>query len=59
MRISSVINGVTAVDYDGSGALDDELHKKHNVHTKGVLGLQILPHDELRIRFKDVRIKGL
>ena len=59
MKIQSVLNGVTVVDYDGSGALDDELHKKHNVGTKGVIALQIHSGDELNLRFKDLRIKEL
>ena len=59
MRIRSVLNGVTVVDYDGSGVLDDELHKKHNVGTHGVIGLQIHSFHELKLRFKDIRIKEL
>jgi hypothetical protein len=59
MRIKSVLNGVTVVDYDGSGVLDDELHKKHNVGTKGVIGLQLHSFHELKLRFKDIRIKPL
>jgi hypothetical protein len=59
MRIKSVLNGVTVVDYDGSGVLDDELHKKHDVGTRGLIGLQIHQHDEVKLRFKDIRIKEL
>lgn len=57
MKIKSVLNGVTVVDYDGFGVLDDELHRKHGVGTKGVIGLQIHANDELKLRFKDLRIK--
>jgi len=59
MKVKSVLNGVTVVDYDGSGTLDDELHRKHNVGTKGVIALQIHSGDELNLRFKDLRIKEL
>jgi hypothetical protein len=59
MRIKSVLNGVTVVDYDGSGVLDDEVHKQHRVGIKGVIGLQIHANDELKLRFKDIRIKEL
>ena len=59
MRIKSVLNGVTVVDYDGSGVLDDELHKKHKVGTKGVIGLQLHSFHQLKLRFKDIRIKPL
>jgi len=59
MRIRSVLNGVTVVDYDGSGVLDDEVHKKSNVGVKGYIGLQIHANDELKLRFRDIRIKKL
>ncbi|MBM4034648.1 MAG: DUF1080 domain-containing protein [Planctomycetes bacterium] len=59
MRIKVLLNGVTMVDYDGTGVLDSDLHKKHNVGTRGVIGLQIHSHDELKLRFKDLRIKEL
>jgi hypothetical protein len=59
MRIKSILNGVTVVDYDGTGVLDDEVHKQHRVGTKGVIGLQIHSNDELKLRFKDIRIKEL
>jgi hypothetical protein len=58
-KIRSVLNGVTVVDYDGAGALDDELHQKANVGIRGMIGLQIHANDELKLRFKDVRIKPL
>jgi 3-keto-disaccharide hydrolase len=59
MKIKSVLNGVTVVDYDGSGVLDDALHKKVGVGRRGVIGLQIHCNDELKLRFKDIRIKEL
>ena len=59
MKIRSVLNGVTVVDYDGSGVLDDALHKQHRVGTRGVIGLQIHSFHELKLRFKDIRIKEL
>jgi hypothetical protein len=57
MKIKTVLNGVTMVDYDGSGVLDDELHRQYGVGTRGVIGLQIHSADELLLRFKDIRIK--
>jgi len=57
MRIRSVLNGVTVVDYDGAGVLDDALHKKHRVGAQGVIGLQIHSYHELELRFEDIRIK--
>lgn len=58
-KIKSVLNGVTVVDYDGAGVLDDDEHKKANVGARGVIGLQIHSSDELKLRFKDLRIKEL
>ncbi len=57
--IKSVLNGVTVVDYNGAGVLDDELHQKLNVGLRGMIGLQIHSGHELRLRFKDIRIKPL
>ncbi len=59
MHIRSVLNGVTVVDYDGSGVLDDQLHKQHNVGTRGVIGLQIHSFHQMKLRFKDIRIREL
>ena len=59
MHIRSVLNGVTVVDYHGDGVLNDDVHRKANVGIKGVIGLQIHANDELKLRFKDIRIKAL
>jgi hypothetical protein len=59
MRIRSVLNGVTVVDYDGTGVLDDEAHRKLQVGTRGMIGLQIHSSDEIKLRFKDIRIRPL
>ncbi|HPP52073.1 MAG TPA: DUF1080 domain-containing protein [Thermoguttaceae bacterium] len=59
MRIKTILNGVTMVDYDGAGVLDDQWHQKVGVGRKGVIGLQIHSADELLLRFKDIRIKEL
>jgi hypothetical protein len=58
-KIKSVLNGVTVADYDGTGVLDDELHRKLQVGLRGMIGLQIHSSDELKLRFKDIRIKPL
>lgn len=58
-KIRSVLNGVTVVDYDGAGVLDDEVHQKGNAGIRGMIGLQIHANDELKLRFKDIRIKPL
>jgi hypothetical protein len=58
-RIKSVLNGTTVVDYDGAGVLDDELHRQANIGMTGMIGLQIHSDDQLKLRFKDIRIKEL
>ena len=50
-KIKSVLNGVTV--------LDNEPHQKLNVGLRGKIGLQIHSGDELKLRFKDIRIKPL
>jgi len=59
MRIKTVVNGVTVVDYDGKGRLDDVHHRRRNVGLKGHIGLQIHPGGSMRVRFKDIRIRLL
>jgi len=58
-KIKTILNGITIADYDGAGVLDNEAHKKHNVGMKGQIALQLHSNDELRIRFKDIRIREL
>jgi len=53
------INGVTVADYDGTGRLDDEAHRAHNVGMKGHIALQIHSGRQLLIRFKDVEVREL
>jgi len=56
-RMKAVLNGVTVMEYDGSGVLDDAVHKQRNVGMRGHIALQIHRGDRLRIRFKDIRIR--
>lgn len=58
-NIKTIMNGVTIVDYDGSGHLDDEAHLARNVGMKGHIFLQIHPGGPMNIRFKDIRIRNL
>jgi hypothetical protein len=59
MKLSAVLNGVRVMEYDGDGTLNDAVHKKRNVGENGHIALQIHRGDELKIRFKDIRIKEL
>jgi hypothetical protein len=47
------------MDYNGDGVLNDEIHETRNVGIVGHIALQIHRNDELRIRFKDIKIKDL
>lgn len=58
-RVRTVVNGITVADYDGTGRLDDEIHRSRKVGLKGHIGLQIHPGDQLLIRFKDLEIREL
>jgi hypothetical protein len=58
-KISAVLNGVTVINYDGHGVLNDAVHKKLNVGRSGHIALQIHKNDQLKIRFKDIFIKDL
>lgn len=53
------MNGVTIVDYEGKGVLDDEAHKSHNVGMKEHICLQIHPGGPTKLRFKDIMLKQL
>ncbi|HEX2971264.1 MAG TPA: DUF1080 domain-containing protein [Tepidisphaeraceae bacterium] len=59
MKLKAVLNGVTIMEYNGAGVLDDSTHKQRNVGQKGVIALQIHTGDRLRIRFKDIQIQDL
>jgi hypothetical protein len=58
-QIKTIMNGVTVCDYDGTGHLDDENHRSHNVGMKGHIGLQIHPGGTMLIRFKDIQLRRL
>lgn len=58
-RITTYLNGVLITDYDGSGIMDDKLHKDANVGMKGYIALQLHSRDQLLIRFKDITVLPL
>lgn len=58
-RIQVILNGVTLTDYDGAGVLDDAIHRERRTGTKGHIALQIHSGDQLRIRFRNLRLKEL
>jgi len=59
MQITTIVNGIVRTDWDATGIFDSELHRKHNVGTKGHIAFQLHDKDELRIRYKDIQVKEL
>ena len=57
--LKAVLNAVKVMEYDGTGVLDDDIHKRYNVGVKGVITFQIHRGDQVEVRFKDVWIKEL
>ena len=58
-RIRTWTNGVPVADFDGAGILDDEDHQRHRVGLSGHVALQLHRRDDLRIRFRDIRIRPI
>lgn len=56
-RVKTVVNGVVRTDWDGSGVLDNAAHRERRVGQIGHFALQLHSGDELRIRFKDLRVR--
>ena len=59
LRLQAVLNGVTVMEWDGTAVLDDALHRGRHVGLHGHIALQIHTGDELKARFKDLRIREL
>ena len=58
-RVTTLLNGVVAADWDGAGVLDNAAHVKHNVGRAGHFALQLHAGDQLRIRFKNIQVRNL
>jgi hypothetical protein len=58
-RVETWVNGTAVARFDGTGILDDEAHRRHNVGLRGHLALQLHANDDLRIRFSKLRIREL
>lgn len=58
-EITTFLNGVPTAAFNGRGILDDELHRRKNVGLRGFIALQLHMHDELRIQYKDIRLRTL
>ena len=58
-HITTIVNGITVSDYDGTGILDDTHHKKINIDKQGHIALQLHKDDEIKIAFKDILIREM
>ena len=59
MHIKTIVNGIVRTDWDATGVLDNEAHIKRNVGRSGHLAFQLHHGDNLKIRYKDIKIKDL
>lgn len=57
--ITTVLNGITMAAYDGTGVLDNEGHRQLQVGLRGHIALQLHVRDELRVRFRNIRVRPL
>jgi hypothetical protein len=58
-HITTIVNGITIVDFDGTGLLDDEWHQKRDIDQKGHIALQLHRDDELKMAYRKIRLKEL
>ena len=59
MQVETFVNGLRIVDFNADGILNDQLHQKRNMGTRGFIALQLHQYDETLIRFKEIIIKEL
>jgi hypothetical protein len=57
--VKTWLNGLPVTDYDGSGVLDDEAHRRRRAGLTGHFALQLHARDELRIRYRALRVRPL
>jgi hypothetical protein len=58
-RIRTELNGIVMTDFDGTGILNNEAHLRHHVGMNGHIALQLHAGDELKIRFRNIRIRPI
>ncbi len=58
-RIETFVNDVPVARFEGAGILDDAAHRRRGVGLSGHIALQLHGGDDLRIRFRDLRLRPL
>lgn len=59
MHIQITVNNILVSYYDGTGVLDDEAHKMHNVGEKGHIAFQLHKYSRNMIRFRDIVVRKI
>ena len=59
MQVKTIVNGIVRTDWDATGVFDNEYHKKYNVGESGHFAFQLHNGDNLKIKYKDIKIKEL
>ena len=57
LKIKAWLNNIQITDFDGSAILTDAIHEKYDVAGRGHIALQIHTGDELKIKFREIRIQ--
>ena len=58
MKVTTFVNGRRVADFNAAGILDYKVHGDRRLGNVGKIALQLHTHDELKIRFKDIRIRS-
>ena len=59
MHVKTIVNGIVRIDWDATGALGTEKHKKYNVGETGHFAFQLPADNKLKIKYKDIKVKEL
>ncbi len=58
-KITTELNGVVTATYDGAGILNNEAHRKLSCGMSGQIALQLHLRDELKVRYRALRVRAL
>lgn len=59
MQVTTFVNGIRITSFNAEGILNDMAHQEAAVGSAGHFALQLHSSDELKIRFKDIKLKKL